>query len=134
MRMTFRSAINSRSSLRRINPSTQESSMTTRAISLALALLGLAAAKGFAAVDSAAVTLRFLEQRVKSDPMDSVALNRLSWAYVLEMRQSGDLSYLERAGGTARPSLEAVPAAQNTGGLVALSMAQFESHNFQDAL
>jgi len=108
--------------------------MTTRATSLVIALLGLAAANGFAAVDPTEVTLRFLEQRVKSDPMDSVAQNRLSWACILEMRQSGDLSYLERASQAARASLEAVPAAQNTGGLVALAMAQFESHNFRDAL
>jgi tetratricopeptide (TPR) repeat protein len=108
--------------------------MTTRAISLVFALIGLAAANGFAAVDPTAVTLRFLEQRVKSDPMDSVAQNRLSWTCILEMRQSGDLSFLERAGRAARASLEAVPAAQNTGGLVALAMAQFESHNFRDAL
>ena len=108
--------------------------MTTRAISLAIALIGLAAATGVAAVDPTAVTLRFLEQRVKSDPMDSIAQNRLSWVYIEEMRQSGDLGFLDRASRAARASLEAVPEAQNTGGLVALAMAQFESHNFCDAL
>src|SRR6185503_14278502 len=120
--MTCRSAINFRSSPRLINPSTRESSMTIRAISLVLALIGgLAAANTFAAADLTEMTLRFLEQRVKSDPMDSVALNRLSCACVLEMRKTGDLGFLDRAAQAARESLEAVSAAQNTGGLTALA-------------
>jgi len=109
--------------------------MTTRAINLAIALLsGLAVANGFAAANPPNARLQFLEQRVQADPMDCVAQNGLSWACVLEMRQTGDLSYLNRASQAARASLAAVPAAQNPGGLVAFSMAQFESHHFQEAL
>src|SRR5690349_11172169 len=118
-----RSAINSRSLPHRINPWARESSMTTRAISLVLALAsGLAAADSFAAANPAEVTLQFLERRVKADPLDSVAQNRLSCAYVLAMRQTGDLSYLDRAAGAAHASLESVPAAQNPGGVTALAM------------
>jgi tetratricopeptide (TPR) repeat protein len=109
--------------------------MTTRATSLVLVLLaGLAAANSFAAVDPADAAVRFLEQRVKSDPMDSVAQNRLSWACLLQMRKTGDLGFLDRGAQAARASLSAVPAAQNPGGLSALAMAQFESHHFREAL
>lgn len=109
--------------------------MTTRAISLLLALTsGLAAVNSFAAVNPAEATLQFLEQRVKADPMDSVAQNRLSYACILAMRQTGDLDYLERATHAAQTSLEAVPPAQNPGGLTALALAEFESHHFREAL
>src|SRR3954470_24314131 len=120
----FRSVTPFRSSLLRINLATQARSMTTRAIKQALWLtLGLAAVNGFAAVNPGSVTIRFLEQRVTSDPLDCVALNRLSAAYVLQMRETGDLSYLDRAEQSARKSLSAVSAAQNPGGLAVLAVA-----------
>lgn len=109
--------------------------MTTRATSLALVLMGgLAVANCFAAADPTDVTLRFLEQRVNSDPMDSVAQNRLSAACVLEMRKTGDLAFLDGAAKAARASLSAVPASQNPGGLVNFAVAEFESHHFREAL
>jgi tetratricopeptide (TPR) repeat protein len=109
--------------------------MTTRAIKQALWLtLGLAVVNGFAAVNPGSATIRFLEQRVTNDPLDCVAWNRLSAAYVLQMRETGDLSYVERAEQSARKSLSAVSAAQNPGGLAVLAVAEFESHHFRDAL
>src|SRR5205809_711472 len=51
--------------------------MTTRGINSALLFaLGLAATGSPAAVSPESATLRFLEQRVQSDPLDSVAQNR----------------------------------------------------------
>jgi tetratricopeptide (TPR) repeat protein len=109
--------------------------MTTRAISCALGLiLGLAAVTSFAAADSDSPTLRFLEQRAKSDPLDSVALNRLSSECIHQLRETGDLNYLDRGLQAARDSLKAGPASQNPGGLAALAIAEFESHHFREAL
>src|SRR5206468_3492314 len=84
--------------------------------------------------DSGSATIRFLEQRVKSDPLDAVAQNRLSIACVHQMRESGDLSWLDRASKSARASLAAVPAAQNPSGLGALALVEFEYHHFREAL
>lgn len=95
---------------------------------------GLAAVNSFAAADPVACTLQFLQERVKSDPEDTVALNRLSTACVLEMRQSGNLDYLNEAARSARASLKALPAASNPAALEALAIAEFESHHFSDAL
>lgn len=109
--------------------------MTTRATSLVVALLGgLAAANTLAAAGPADVTLQFLERRVASDPLDSVAQNRLSAACILAMRSTGDLGFLDRSARAARASLAAVPAAQNPSGVLALAMAEFESHHFREAL
>lgn len=109
--------------------------MTIRATSCALGLiLGAFGAGGFAAVSPDSSTLRFLEQRVRSDPLDCIALNRLSIGCISEMRETGDLAYLDRALQAARSSLAAVSAAQNPNGLAALAVAEFESHHFVVAL
>ena len=109
--------------------------MITRAINGVVGLiLGLAAVTGVAAVRSDSPALRFLEQRVKSDPLDHIALNRLSAACLRQMRDTGDLAFLDRALECARASLKAVPAEQNAGGLAALAVAEFESHHFREAL
>ncbi len=93
----------------------------------------VAAAIGRAAASDPA-TLQFLEQRVQADPLDFIAQNRLSSAYVGQMRESGDLAFLDRALVCAHASLTAVPAEQNAGGVSALAVAEFESHHFREAL
>lgn len=109
--------------------------MTTRATNRALGLvLGLVAANVFAAASPQDATLHFLEARVAGDPLDAVAQNRLSAVCIQQMRDTGDLAFLERALNSARASLAAVPAAQNPGGLAALALAEFESHHFSEAL
>lgn len=109
--------------------------MTIRAISRVLGLLlGWSAISGFAAVGSDSSTLRFLEQRVKNDPLDCIALNRLSSAYINQMRETGDLASLDRARQSARSSLDAVPGPQNPGGLAALAVVELELHHFREAL
>jgi tetratricopeptide (TPR) repeat protein len=79
-------------------------------------------------------TLKFLEQRVASDPLDSVAQARLSLEYVNAMRATGNLDHLPRAEKAARASLEAVAAARNPDGVTALAVALYESHRFKEAL
>ena len=66
--------------------------------------------------------------------MDFIAQNRLSTAYVNQMRETGDLAFLASAVTSARASLAAVPAGQNAGGVAALAVAEFESHHFREAL
>ena len=78
--------------------------------------------------------LTFLEQRVSTDPLDSVALARLSLEYMSAMHASGNLDYLQRAEAAARGSLLAVPAERNAEGLKALAMARYEAHHFKEAL
>src|ERR1041385_2014913 len=109
--------------------------MTTRGINTALLLaLGLVATGSPAAVSPESATFRFLEQRVQSDPLDSVAQNRRSTVCISLMRETGDLAYLDRAMKSARASLAAVSAAHNPGGVGALAGARFESHHFREAL
>src|SRR5438046_1627312 len=67
------------------------------AIFLFIALL---VANAFAAESDP--TISFLLKRVQSDPMDSVAHNRLASACVQRMRETGDLGYLDRAKVAAR--------------------------------
>ena len=98
-----------------------------------LLTLGLAPL-GCLAADPVSETICFLEQRVKSDPLDSVAHNRLASACVIQMRETGDLTWLDRAAQSARASLAAVPARQNPSGLAALALVEFEFHHFREAL
>ncbi len=79
------------------------------------------------------VVARFLEDRVKSDADDIVALNKLSGCYLQLHRETEDVSYLELALRSAGDSLRVLPADQNLGGLRALAQAEFETHNFTSA-
>ncbi len=78
-------------------------------------------------------TIRFLEDRVKGDPEDFIAYNKLCGYYMLRLRETGDVKYLELAERGARASLAAIPAEQNPGGLAALTRAEFTAHNFAAA-
>ena len=109
--------------------------MMTRAINPALLLaLGLAAANSSAAAAPSSPTLRFLEDRVESDPLDSAAQNRLTILYITQMRETGELAWLDRAAQSAHASLVAVAPAQNPSGLAALALVEFEFHHFREAL
>ncbi len=99
-----------------------------------LFLLGLAAVNSFAAAKSDTETLRFLEERVKSDPLDFVAQTRLATTCVTQMRETGDLAWLDRAEKAARAAVAAVPAAQSPSGLTALALVEFELHHFRESL
>lgn len=77
--------------------------------------------------------LRFLEDRVKRDPDDITALNRLAGIYLQKVRETGSIDYLRLADRDVRQSLAAVPAEQNLGGLLMRARLEFESHDFAAA-
>ncbi|MEK6280472.1 MAG: tetratricopeptide repeat protein [Acidobacteriota bacterium] len=80
--------------------------------------------------ESTMLAVAFLEDRVKSDPDDIVALNKLSTYYVQLHRETDDVEYLDHALRSAQSSLRVLPADQNLGGLRALAQAEYETHNF----
>ncbi len=77
--------------------------------------------------------LRFLEERVKNDPDDLIALNKLAGYYLQLHRQTDEVKYLEMSLQAAQASLKVLPVDQNLGGLTALALAEFETHNFTAA-
>ncbi len=78
-------------------------------------------------------TRRFLEERVKRDPEDVTALNRLVSVNLQLMRATGRFSYLALAGIAARQSAAVLTDETNPGGLAALARVSFESHRFGEA-
>ena len=77
--------------------------------------------------------IRQLEERIRRDPEDFVALNRLADAYLQRTRETGSADYIALAARAARASLASVPEVRNAGGLAALTQAEFASHNFISA-
>src|SRR5947208_9642810 len=82
-------------------------------------------------VDEAAI--RYLERRVKDDPENFVAYNKLAGYYLQRMRENGSITYLDLAGRAARASLAALPAERNTGGLAMLAQVELAAHDFTRA-
>lgn len=82
---------------------------------------------------STMTAVRFLEDRVKDDPDDIVALNKLSGYYLQLHRETEDVKYLGLALRLAQSSLGVLPADQNLGGLRALAQAEYETHEFRSA-
>ncbi|MEJ7848716.1 MAG: tetratricopeptide repeat protein [Pyrinomonadaceae bacterium] len=78
-------------------------------------------------------TLRFLENRIRSDPEDFSAHNKLAGIYLQKLRETGDVAFLDLAFRSARASLDSVPDAANSGGLAALVQAEFAAHEFAAA-
>jgi tetratricopeptide (TPR) repeat protein len=83
--------------------------------------------------DTTMMAVGFLEERVKSDPDDIVALNKLAAYYLQLHRETEDVSYLDLSLRSARSSLRVLPVEQNLGGLRALAQAEYETHNFVSA-
>ncbi|HKO97149.1 MAG TPA: tetratricopeptide repeat protein [Pyrinomonadaceae bacterium] len=83
--------------------------------------------------DDTMTSVAFLQERVKSDPDDVVALNKLSSYYLQLHRETDDVGYLDKALQTARSSLRVLKPDQNLGGLRALALAEYETHNFVGA-
>src|SRR5919201_6539692 len=65
------------------------------------------------AADTSEVAIRFLEDRVKRDPEDFIAYNKLAGYYLQRLRETGSLNYLDLAARAAQASLAAMPAEQN---------------------
>ncbi|PYS90595.1 MAG: hypothetical protein DMF64_14410 [Acidobacteria bacterium] len=78
-------------------------------------------------------TIRFLEARVRDDPLDFIAYNKLCGYYLQRLRETGSVQYLELAQRAAQASLKAIPAEQNPGGLAARTRAEFNAHDFATA-
>ncbi len=77
--------------------------------------------------------IRFLENRVKRDPEDFGAYNKLAAYYLERLRETGNTEYLNLTFRAARSSLDSVAAERNSGGLAALTQAEFASHEFAAA-
>jgi tetratricopeptide (TPR) repeat protein len=78
-------------------------------------------------------TIRFLENRLKNDPEDYSANNKLAGLYLQKLRETGNVQYLDLTFRVARISLDSVPELRNSGGLAALALAEFASHDFTGA-
>lgn len=74
--------------------------------------------------------IRFLEARVKKDPDDFIAYNKLASEYLQRLRETGDITYLDLAARVAKTSLGILPAEQNKGGLISTIQVQYSSHDF----
>ena len=77
--------------------------------------------------------IRFLEDRVKRDPDDFIALNKLATQYLQRQRETGSVDYIDLSLRAARGSMAAMPDYLNKGGLAALAQAEFAAHEFSAA-
>ncbi len=77
--------------------------------------------------------IRDLEAKVKKDPEDFVAYNKLANYYLQRQRETGDIAYLNLALRAARASLDILPAEQNPAGLGALAQSEIATHDFAAA-
>jgi tetratricopeptide (TPR) repeat protein len=76
---------------------------------------------------------QFLEDRVRKDPDDIIAQNRLAGIYLQRLNENGDYEWLQRAREAARRSLASVPAEQNATGLYMEARVEYEAHHFAAA-
>ncbi len=83
--------------------------------------------------DNSENVIRELEVRVKRDPEDFIAYNKLCGYYLQRLRETGDISYLELATRAARASLDILPVEMNKGALAALAQAEYAAHDFNKA-
>jgi tetratricopeptide (TPR) repeat protein len=77
--------------------------------------------------------IEFLERRVREDPLDIVALDKLAGRYLQRVRETGDVTYVQLATRAAEMSLAAVPAERNVAALGALTQAEHAAHRFAEA-
>lgn len=83
--------------------------------------------------DAAEATIRSLEDRVKDDPEDYIALNKLSGYYQQRAQETGDVRYLGLSEKAARASLKVFPANGNPSALAALAQTIHNLHDFAGA-
>ena len=102
---------------------------------LAFTLPGLiVAASNAPAPDQNSERVRqFLEDRVRADPDDIIAQNRLADIYLQRLRENGDYEWLRRAQEAVKRSLASVPAEQNATALFLRARVEYESHHFAAA-
>lgn len=75
-------------------------------------------------------TIRFLSERVRRDPDDFSAQNRLASAYLGRLHATSNHKYLPLALKAAHASLRSVPAESNSGGLTVLALTELANHEF----
>jgi tetratricopeptide (TPR) repeat protein len=85
---------------------------------------------GATTTDGSALVIRELEARVRANPEDYVACNKLAGYYLQRVRETGDLTYLTLADRSARASLAILPEDQNHGGLAAMAQVAYAAHDF----
>lgn len=77
--------------------------------------------------------IRELEEKIRGNPDDFVAHNKLSAYYMQLFREVDDDKLIEAAERSARASLAVLPAEQNQGGLAALAEVEKATHRFAEA-
>ncbi len=87
-------------------------------------------ASGDSAIEN---SIRFFENRLKNDPEDYSANNKLAALYLQKLRETGNVQYLELASRAAKISLDSVSEIRNSGGLAALTQAEFAAHDFTES-
>jgi tetratricopeptide (TPR) repeat protein len=80
-----------------------------------------------------AASIRFYATRVKQDPGDFNAQNRLADYHLQRLRETNNAADLEAATRAARISISTVPAERNLSGLIALAQAEQFAHDFSAA-
>jgi len=103
-------------------PSTKDSPIQVRP--------GVALPSDLAATEGA---VRFLENRVRLDPEDHIAYNKLGAYYLQLQRETGSLSYIELASKAAKGSLASLPPEHNTDGLLLTAQVEYAEHDFTSA-
>ena len=79
------------------------------------------------------LVIRSLEEKVKADPEDFIAHNKLAGYYLRRQRETGEASYLALAARAAEASLAVLPAEHNPGGLALLAQSAYAAHDFAAA-
>ncbi len=83
--------------------------------------------------DVNAQTLRFLEDKIRRDPEDFIAQNKLAAYYLQQVRETSDVTYLKLAARAARASFATLPPEHNPASLAALAQIELTSHEFDSA-
>src|SRR5215207_85447 len=84
-------------------------------------------------VDASEGAIRYLEAKVKNNPDDFIAYNKLAGYYLRRQRETGEASHIALAARAAEASLAALPAEQNPAGLALLAQAAYAAHDFAAA-
>jgi tetratricopeptide (TPR) repeat protein len=83
--------------------------------------------------DTSQGAIQYLEAKVKKNPDDFIAYNKLVGYYLRRQRETGNSSYIELALRASKASLAALPAEQNPWGLAGLAQSELTSHQFTSA-
>jgi tetratricopeptide (TPR) repeat protein len=84
-------------------------------------------------VDATEQTIRFYQARVARDPIDAQSHNKLAAAYMQRARETGDVSYLERAGKLLEQSLDILPEDMNDPAAALSAAVSYSTHQFEAA-